>query len=111
MGELNAKCSICGKKYHVCHTCSNTISFTPWRKITDTTNCYKIFLILRDYTNGYVDKESTRDLLNGCDLKELDTYEDNIKKTINEILKSETVAKSKRKSKLKESETVNENDE
>lgn len=111
MGEINAKCSICGKGYHVCNTCSNTISFTPWRKITDTTNCYKIFLILRDYTNGYLDKEATKKLLFECDLKEINTYEDNTKSAINEILKSETIAKSKRKGKLTESEIVNEIDE
>lgn len=83
---LNAKCSICGKLYHICNDCANTKSFTPWRAIADTLNCYKIFLILRDYTNGYTKKEEAKQLLKGCDLSELETFEDNIKISIKEIL-------------------------
>lgn len=47
---LNATCSICGKKYHLCSTCENIKTFAPWRNITDTIDCYKIFLVLSEYT-------------------------------------------------------------
>ena len=83
---LNAKCSICGKPYHLCNDCANTKSFTPWRTIADTVNCYKIFLTLRDYTNGYVSKDDIKKALKNCDLSELETFEENIKKSIKEIL-------------------------
>ncbi|MEY8352601.1 hypothetical protein AALB39_04500 [Lachnospiraceae bacterium 54-53] len=85
MADNNAKCSICGKRYHLCLNCSNTKTFTPWRSITDTIECYKIFLIIRDYTNKYISKVEARSQLENYDLSELDSFEDNIRSVINEI--------------------------
>ena len=48
--ELNATCDICGKKYHVCNSCKEIKSFTPWRTVTDTLQHYAIFLALSQYT-------------------------------------------------------------
>ena len=87
--NLNATCSICGKRYHVCSTCSETKSFTPWRTIVDTINCYKIFLIIRDYTNKNKTKDDAKKELERCDLSEMDAYLPEIKLVIQEILKVE----------------------
>lgn len=84
---LNARCSICGQKYHVCSDCTNTKSFTPWRKVACSIDCYKIFMALSLYTNRYATKEETREIIKGYDLSKLDTFEDNIKTSIQEILK------------------------
>lgn len=86
---LNATCSICGKRYHVCATCSDTKNFTPWRTITDTINCYKIFIIIRDYTNGYKSKEDTKVELEKCDLTEVDLFTEEVSKVIKELLKTD----------------------
>lgn len=88
MGEyLNAVCPICGKKYHVCDVCQKTQEFTPWRKITDTINCYKIFMILNEYTNGHTDQKTTRHKLDHCDLSDLENFQPSIKKTIEKIMR------------------------
>ena len=50
--ELNATCDICGKKYHVCNSCKEVKSFTPWRTVTDTMQHYLIFLALSEYTKN-----------------------------------------------------------
>ena len=86
--KLNAKCDICGKRYHICNTCREITSFTPWRMVTDTIEHYKIFLILSEYTQDE-NKSKARESLSSCDLSELDSFNDNIKNVIKEIMKEE----------------------
>lgn len=83
---LNAKCSICGIRYHICNSCANTKSFTPWRTIACSANCYKIFMALSAYTNGLATKEETRDILKSSDLTYFEMFEDNIRSSIRNIL-------------------------
>ena len=83
--ELNATCDICGKKYHICSSCKEVKSFTPWRTVTDTMQHYLIFLALSEYTKTK-DKEKVKEELSKCDLSELDTFNENIKSAINEIM-------------------------
>lgn len=83
---LNAECSICGKKYHVCGTCKQTKTFTPWRRITDSVNCYKIFIALTEYQNGHTDKKTTKEVLEKCDLSGLAGMKPGVQDTIKNIL-------------------------
>lgn len=92
--ELNATCAICGKKYHVCLSCQQERSFKPWRTVVDTTDHYKIYMAVHGYTVTK-DKEMARKELSVCDLSELDTFSDNIKKAINEILADDKTTETK----------------
>ena len=83
--ELNVTCDICGKKYNVCNSCKEDKSFTPWRTVTDTMQHYLIFLALSEYTKTK-DKEKAKEELSKCDLSELDTFNENIKTAIKEIM-------------------------
>ena len=83
--ELNATCDRCGKKYHICSSCKEVKSFTPWRTVTDTMQHYIIFLALSEYTKTK-DKEKAKEELSKCDLSELDTFNENIKSAIKEIM-------------------------
>ena len=83
--ELNATCDICGKKYHICSSCKEVKSFTPWRTVTDTMQHYIIFLALSEYTKTK-DKEKAKEELSKCDLSEVDTFNENIKTAIKEIM-------------------------
>lgn len=91
--ELNAVCDICGCRYHVCNSCKDMTSFTPWRVITDTVEHYKIFVAVSDYTRTGNKKQAKEDLSH-CDLSDLDTFRDEVKKVIKEILSEEKVDKS-----------------
>lgn len=83
---LNAVCAVCGRKYHVCNDCKSTRTFAPWRTIADSVNCYRIYLILQDYHNGYLDGGAARERLSGCDLSEIETYAEHIRMAVWEIL-------------------------
>jgi len=108
--NLNATCSICGKKYHMCVTCSEVKSFMPWRTIVDTVNCYKIFLILRDYTNKSKTKESAKADLEKCDLSEISTFIPEVKSAVEEILKDVVRIKKIKTLPVEEKDNVYENE-
>lgn len=93
--ELNATCSICGSKYHVCNTCKSVKTLKPWRTITDTIDCYKIYMIIHDYTNKVITKEKACEMLNHCSIpSNLQTH---IQKTIDEIIGFEKKNKKEQK--------------
>lgn len=62
----------------------------PWRSIVDSVEHYKIFIIIRDYENGYIDKNEANRLLNQRDLIGLENFVPEIKIIINDILKNDS---------------------
>ena len=89
---LNATCTICGSKYHMCETCRTIKSFQPWRTVTDTLSHYTIYLTLAEYTRTG-NKEKAKEELQKCDLTGLETFDKDVKCVITEILKEETLSK------------------
>lgn len=107
---LNAKCAICEKKYHLCKTCEDVKTFSPWRTVTDTIDCYKIFLVLSEYTKTK-NKEQAKKELSTCNLKEKDVFAPHIKAAIDEIMaepevKIETSTKGIKEKEVKNSQPV-----
>lgn len=92
--QFNHTCSICGEKYHFCKDCSDASNFTPWRTIVDSIEHYKIFIIINDYTNKNIDKAEAKKQLSERDLTGLDTFVNEIKLVIEDILKYEDSEKS-----------------
>ena len=103
--NINNYCLICGKGYHVCHSCREIRTFTPWRTIADTPNCYSIYLILSDYNGGSISKEHAREALLQCDLTAKETFKERPRNTINEII-GETAKAVRRKTKKPVVETM-----
>lgn len=86
--KMNAKCSICGEEYHVCSTCKSTKKLTPWRTITDTMDCYKIFTVVKQYTNKLITKDKAKEILEKVKMpKELLPH---IKTVVDEIMSNRT---------------------
>ena len=83
----NSFCAICGKSYYYCNSCKDTAHLYPYKILTDTSEHYKVFMIIRGYSNGLYTKEETRDKLNNVDISDLETYKENIKDIIKDILK------------------------
>ena len=53
--EANTNCILCGKPYHLCIICDSTKpDWKRWKTITDTENCYNIYVILNDYNFGVI---------------------------------------------------------
>lgn len=84
--KINATCSICGKGYHLCMSCHDMMSLTPWKKHTDTAEHYKIYQILHGYSTGVYTKAEARAKFRNVDLSDFDSLRDGIKATITSIM-------------------------
>lgn len=93
----NAICSICGKEYHVCLSCRDSMALSPWKIHTDTSEHYKIYQILHGYSTGVYKKDEAKLKLQNVDLSDLDTLRPHIKSTIEDILKEEKISIKKAK--------------
>lgn len=103
--KINHWCVVCGKGYHACDSCDEMQSFTPWRKMTDTPEHYKIFLLVKQYNNNLISKAEAKTMLANINISDIDTLKDDVKKVLNEIL-AEDVAVKKSKKKAVKSEDV-----
>lgn len=93
----NAVCKVCGRSYRICGHCPSTagLSYTPWRKICDTSDCYGIFLAVWGYNSGQNSAEETKEQLSKLDLGrvETETFDPDIKKVINKLMSPNRSAK------------------
>ena len=91
MAENNAVCSICGKAYHLCLSCSDAMKLHPWKTYTDTQECFKVFQVVRGFSTGVYTKDEAKEKLQNVDLKDMNSFRPHIKKIVKDILKEEKV--------------------
>lgn len=89
MAENNAVCSICGKAYHLCLSCSDAMKLHPWKTHTDSQECFKVFQVVRGFSTGVYTKDEAKEKLQNVDLKNLDSFRPHIKKIVKDILKED----------------------
>ena len=82
----NATCTICGNGYYMCLSCHDQMKLNPWKIHTDTSEHYKVFQILRGFSTGVYTKQEAANRLKNVDLSDMDSFKDNIKKQIKNIL-------------------------
>lgn len=81
----NAHCSICGKSYQLCHSCSDQKILKPWRAVTDSIEHYKVYLAIHGYTLSK-NKARAKKELEKCNLSDLNDFKPEIKTVIKEIM-------------------------
>lgn len=104
--KINATCAICGKGYHLCMSCKDMISMTPWKKHTDTSEHYKIYQIIHGYSTKVYTKAEARAKLKKVDLSDFDMLRDNIKSVITDIMDVDVVAPVKKVNRNRNTKTV-----
>lgn len=97
--KINHWCVICGTGYHACDSCESIKSFKPWRTITDTSRCYQIYLVIKQYNSGVVDKQGARCMLEniGVQIDDIKGYKADVKATLTEIFKEDKFVKTESK--------------
>lgn len=85
----NATCSICGKGYHMCLSCKDSIQLAPWKVHTDTAEHYKVFQVIRGLSTGVFTKDEAKAKFKNIDLRDLNEFRPHIKKIIKDVLKEE----------------------
>ena len=87
--QANRICKTCGKKYFYCSHCDKSKGSPEWMLMWDTENCKTIFEIVSSYIQGQINKASAKERLDKCDLKQLYSFKENIRKIIEEIIEEE----------------------
>lgn len=106
MGKsIKAVCAICGREYDVCLSCKDQNKIKPWRSITDSVDCYKVFLVITQLNNGYISKEEAKSQLEQITFNKNNLRED-VRNKVDEIM-SYTTERTKRS---KTNNVENEND-
>lgn len=107
----NATCSICGKEYHLCLSCKDSIQLAPWKRFTDTSEHYKVFQIVKGFSTGVYTKEEARNKFKNVDLEDVESFRPHIRDIVKDILKEpvvekQTVSQRKNYKKIKVDEKV-----
>lgn len=89
MAENNAVCSICGKAYHLCLSCSDAMKLHPWKTYTDSQNCFQVFQVVRGFSTGVYTKDEAKEKFKNVDLKDINSFKPHIKKIVKDILKED----------------------
>ena len=83
MKENNAICKICGSPYHCCINCEkNKNNFISYKLFGCSHNCFKIYATI---TSGD-SKETQKETLTNLDLTNLETFNEEVKIYIKDIL-------------------------
>ena len=106
--KINATCAICGNGYHLCMSCKDMISLTPWKKHTDTFEHYKIYKVIHGYSTKVYTKAEAKAKLKKVDLSDFDTLRDNIKSVITDIMGTDVAAPVKKVTRTRNTKTVSE---
>ena len=59
----NATCCICGREYHKCLSCKDSMKLQPWKSVTDTSECYKVFQAVKGFSTGVYNKNEFKSKL------------------------------------------------
>lgn len=86
MRKPNHVCVVCGTPYYACNSCEQTKRLRPWQTFTHSLDCYKIYLILRDYRSGVTDRKQAREQLKGLNLENWKDFKPGVVKVLSEIL-------------------------
>lgn len=87
--HINATCSICGKGYHLCLSCKDSMNLHPWKIHCCSADCYKAFQVVKGYSTGVYNKKEFKSKLKNIDLSNLENYRDHIKSLIKDALKED----------------------
>lgn len=91
MAENNVTCSICGSPYHLCMSCKDSIKLHPYKIHCCSSDCYKVFQVIRGFSSGVYTKDEFKSKLKNIDLSNLENYRENIKILIKDALKEDEV--------------------
>lgn len=80
-----ATCAVCGKSYKPCLSCRSQNRISYWRNIADSITCYKIFLAVSQYNNGYLSKEEAREQLERVTFDK-DELKESVRRQVTEIM-------------------------
>ena len=74
ISRFDRTCTICGKKYEYCATCSKFSHLPRWMDAYCSENCKDLYNITAGWANNWLDKDVEIARLEKCDLTNIDKY-------------------------------------
>lgn len=90
MSKYKKICTICGKSYEYCNSCSRFANYPRWMTSYCSEECRAIFKAIMAFRSGRFSKEEAAKELNGINVGKITNI--GIKKTADEILKAAKVS-------------------
>ena len=90
MVRNNKTCILCGTRYTYCNNCAEFSHLPIWMLCYCSKNCKDIFDTLSSYSMKHITKEEAKNILNKCDLTNIDKFNKSNQNCIKEILKKDT---------------------
>ena len=87
----NAVCSICGKEYYACLSCSDAMKLHPFKSFTDTAEHFKVFQVVRGLSTGVYTKDEAKEKFKNIDLQDIESFRPHIRDIIKDVLKEDEV--------------------
>lgn len=88
MKANNKKCILCGKTYTYCSRCEEFDHLPRWMEIYCSDNCRTIFNTLTSYNSKTISTNEALNILNTCDLSDVDKFHEFNQGLVKEILGS-----------------------
>lgn len=106
--KTKSTCVVCGSEYDVCLSCKDQDRIKPWRSIADSVDCYKIFLALSQYSNGYISKDEAKRQLGQIQYNK-NTLKEEVHAKVDEIMHTENERANSKKAKTPAVDVVSNN--
>lgn len=89
MVRNNKTCILCGTRYTYCNNCAEFSHLPIWMLCYCSKNCKDIFDTLSSYSMKHITKEEAKNILNKCDLTNIDKFNKSNQNCIKEILEKD----------------------
>lgn len=89
MANKMRKCLCCGKEYSYCHTCKKDRNKPAFMAMYCGENCCKIFDAVNNFNFNLISDSEAKEIINACDLSEIESFNEIVKNDINAILDME----------------------
>ena len=84
--KKSRKCICCGKEYRYCGNCAQDRYKPTYFALYCSENCHEAFSAANEFNFGHISKEAAQKKLKACDLSELDSLSEIVKKDIKKII-------------------------
>ena len=84
--KKSRKCICCGKEYRYCGNCAQDRYKPTYFALYCSENCHEAFSAANELNFGHISKEAAQKKLKTCDLSELDSFNEIVKKDIKKII-------------------------
>lgn len=78
-------CQLCSTKYTYCPSCREFNNYPTWMNMFDKENCKNVYFAVSNY-HFNKDINKAKEILNDCDLSEINLYSEKFQAQINEII-------------------------